>query len=91
LAHNSRPTGSAVGDVSSDDEADVSDLDAGALRRLLDRLSPRGPAELASSTGGAGDAADLLGEDEGRMNDELADLDGAELRRVASSLEAGVW
>ena len=36
-------------------------------------------------------SADLLGEDEGRMNDELADLDGAELRRVAGSLEAGAW
>jgi hypothetical protein len=30
-----------------------------------------------------------VGEDEGRVNEELADLDGDELRRVASSLETG--
>ncbi|HLK92569.1 MAG TPA: hypothetical protein VKZ18_21925 [Polyangia bacterium] len=72
-----------------DTEADVADLDAGALRRLLERMRPNAPVALTSSAGGTGDAADLLGEDEGRMNDELADLDGAELRRVAGSLEAG--
>jgi hypothetical protein len=79
-------------EILTDTEADVAELDAGALRRLLERMRPNAPVVLTSSTGGtAGDAADLLGEDEGRMNDELADLDGAELRRVAGSLEAGVW
>ncbi len=78
-------------EVFTDTEADVADLDAGALRRLLDRMRPTAPAALTSAAGGSGDAAELLGEDEGRMNDELADLDGTELRRVAGSLEAGAW
>jgi hypothetical protein len=78
-------------DVLTGTEADVAELDAGALRRLLARMRPTAPVALTSPAGGSGDAAELLGEDEGRMNDELADLDGAELRRVAGSLEAGVW
>jgi hypothetical protein len=41
----------------------------------------------ASGGAGASDGADALGDDEGRVNEELADLDGDELRRVASSLE----
>lgn len=68
-----------------DEEAEVGDLDAGALRRLLDRLRPSAPAALTASSAG-GDSADVLGDDDGRVNDELADLDGDELRRVASSL-----
>ena len=48
------------------------------------------PALLtAPQGGGASDAADVVGDDEGRVNEELADLDGDELRRVASSLEVG--
>jgi hypothetical protein len=69
----------------ADEEADVAELDVGALHRLLDRLRPRAAA-LTPSGGAAGDA-DVLGDDEGRVNEELADLDGDELRRVASSLE----
>jgi hypothetical protein len=42
-----------------------------------------------SAVGEASDSADVLGDDEGRVNEELADLDGDELRRVASSLEVG--
>jgi hypothetical protein len=79
----------AADDVTTDEEADVAELDAGALHRLLDRLRPGSPAALtAPVSAGAGDAADV-GEDEGRVNEELADLDGDELRRVASSLETG--
>jgi hypothetical protein len=70
----------------SEEEADVSELDAGALRRLLDRMRPSAPAALTAS---GDEAADLYGDDEGRVNDELADLDGEELQRVAHSLEAG--
>jgi hypothetical protein len=91
-AHGNRPA-SAVRerpDPVTDEEADVTDLDAGALRRLLDRLRPSAPAALtASSINAGGDSADVLGDDEGRVNEELADLDGDELRRVATSLSAG--
>jgi hypothetical protein len=79
-------------DAAIDDEADVADLDPGALRRLLDRMRPPAPAALTSPGGAeAGEGADALGDEEGRMNDELADLDRDELRRVASSLEGGAW
>lgn len=73
----------------TDEEADVAELDAGALHRLLDRLRPSAPALTAAGGAGSSDAADVLGDDEGRLNEELADLDGDELRRVASSLEVG--
>ncbi len=80
----------ASDDATTDEEADVAELDPGALRRLLDRLRPTAPAALTASAGdGAGDTADSAGDDEGRVNEELADLDGAELRRVARSLEVG--
>jgi hypothetical protein len=83
---------SVADDAMTDEEADVAELDAGALHRLLDRLRPHAPGALtAPSGGGASDAADVLGDDEARVNEELADLDGDELRRVASSLEAGVF
>ena len=91
LVHKAQAVGASGGEGTVDEEADVADLDAGALRRLLDRLGARAPVALTASSSGTVDAADLLGEDEGRMNDELADLDGTELRRVASSLEAWRW
>ncbi len=76
----------------ADEEADVAELDVGALHRLLDRLRPRAPAALtAAGAGGPTDAVDVLGDDEARVNEELADLDGDELRRVASSLRAGAF
>ena len=85
-------TGEATtGDATADEEPDVAELDVGALHRLLDRLRPRAPAVLTAPAGAAGDAADVLGDDEARVNEELADLDGDELRRVASSLEAGTF
>ncbi len=74
----------------ADEEADVAELDVGALHRLLDRLRPPAPAALTAA-GGPTDAVDVLGDDEGRVNEELADLDGDELRRVASSLGAGTF
>jgi hypothetical protein len=79
-------------DTTTSEEADVSELDAGALRRLLDRMRSRAPSALtAPSANGAGDAADLLGDDEAPLNEEVANLDGDELRRVASSLETGAF
>jgi hypothetical protein len=83
-----RPGGASSNDGVTDEEAEVNDLDAGALRRLLDRLRPSAPAALTAPNA-AGDSADVLGDDDGRVNDELADLDGDELRRVASSLARG--
>jgi hypothetical protein len=96
LAASVRTPAHAVGSLADDEttseEADVSELDAGALRRLLDRMRPHAPAALTASSGnGAGDAADLLGDDEAPVNEELASLDGDELRRVAGSLEAGAF
>ena len=79
-------------EATTDEEADVAELDVGALRRLLDRMRPGAPTVLTAPVGGAaGDAADMLGDDEAPVNEELADLDGDELRRVASSLEAGTF
>jgi len=78
-------------DATTDEEADVAELDVGALHRLLDRLRPGAPAALTAPAGATGDAADVLGDDEAPVNEELADLDGDELRRVASSLEAGTF
>jgi hypothetical protein len=83
-------TWAATDEASTDEEADIAELDLDALHRLLDRLRPRAPALFAAPQGGeASDAADVVGDDEGRVNEELADLDGDELRRVASSLEVG--
>ena len=81
----------AADDATTDEEADVAELDVGALHRLLDRLRPGAPAALTAPAGATGDAADVLGDDEAPVNEELADLDGDELRRVASSLEAGTF
>jgi hypothetical protein len=83
---------SVADEATVDEEADVAELDVGTLHRLLDRMRPRAPAALTAPAGvGTGDAVDVLGDDEARVNEELADLDGDELRRVASSLEAGVF
>ena len=73
----------------ADETADVADLDTGALRRLLDQVRAHAPAALASG-GDTGDNGEVV-DDEARVNDELADLDQNELRRVASSLEGGTW
>ena len=86
------PDRSSSTEATADEEADVAELDVGALHRLLDRLRPRAPAALtAAGGGGPNDAVDVLGDDEARVNEELADLDGDELRRVASSLGAGAF
>ena len=81
---------SVATDATVDEEADVAELDVGALHRLLDRLRPRAPAALTTA-GGPTDAVDVLGDDEARVNEELADLDGDELRRVARSLGTGTF
>jgi len=83
-----RPVRASSDEAMADEEAAVDDLDAGALRRLLDRLRPSAPAALTAPSAG-GDSADVSGDDDGRVNDELADLDGDELRRVARSLAQG--
>jgi hypothetical protein len=87
----SRPVAAGVGSSSIDDEAavegaDVADLDESALRRLLDRLRAQAPANAAALAAGgdAQDAADIALDDEG-VSDELADLDGPALLRVARS------
>jgi hypothetical protein len=80
--------GSLADDATTSEETDVAELDAGALRRLLERMGPHALPALTSGNG-TSDAADLLGDDEAPVNEELADLDGDELRRVAGSLEAG--
>ena len=75
-------------EVASDDAVDVADLDESALRRLLDRLRARAPGKVAAlaAVGDARDAADLASDDEGQMNEELAELDGPALLRIERSL-----
>ena len=71
---------------------DVAELDSSALRRLLDRLGRHAPPALAGGTRvvsdvqDSSDGADIPADDEPRVSDEVADLDGDALRRVASSL-----
>ncbi|HVT09613.1 MAG TPA: hypothetical protein VHO67_19265 [Polyangia bacterium] len=71
---------------------DVAELDATALHRLLDRLGRNAPAALAGGARLVGDRrdatdlADIPADDEPRVSDEVADLDGDALRRVESSL-----
>jgi len=67
--------------------SDVAELDAAGLRRLLDRLGAHAPPALAGGVADATDAADIPSDDEPRVSDEVADLDGDSLRRVATSLE----
>ncbi len=66
--------------------SEVADLDSSALRRLLDRLGRHAPAALAGGTRDGTDTADIAADDEPRVSDEVAELDGDALRRVASSL-----
>ncbi|HVY37083.1 MAG TPA: hypothetical protein VHM31_04090 [Polyangia bacterium] len=71
---------------------DVAELDSTALHRLLDRLGRNAPAALAGGARLVGDRrdatdlADIPADDEPRVSDEVADLDGDALRRVESSL-----
>ncbi len=66
---------------------EVADLDAAGLRRLLVRLGAHAPAALAGGETDGSDGADVPSDDEPRVSDEVAALDGDGLRRVASSLE----
>jgi len=82
----------ATGVGSVDDEAagegvDVADLDESALRRLLDRLRAHAPANAAAlaTIGDGQDATDSALDDDG-VSDQLAELDGPALLRVAHSL-----
>ena len=48
-----RPSASIVAaEATADEEADVAELDVGALHRLLDRLRPRAPAALTAPVAG---------------------------------------
>ncbi|HMF41774.1 MAG TPA: hypothetical protein VKQ32_13945 [Polyangia bacterium] len=84
-----RPTAAAVGsfeDEATTEAVDVADLDESALRRLLDRLRARAPANVAAlAAGGDSQDADPVPDDEG-ISDQLADLDGPALLRVERSL-----
>jgi hypothetical protein len=84
-------TGTGVTPGSFGDEpwaaADVSDLDRTALRRLLDRLGSSAPGAWAASAGDRTEVPEPFVDDETRVNDELAELDGPALLRVAQSLE----
>ena len=87
---SARPTATAVGsleDEASTEAVDVADLDESALRRLLDRLRARTPANVAALAAG-GDAQDAIDPvpDEDGITDQLADLDGPALLRVERSL-----
>jgi hypothetical protein len=75
-------TDDEVGDVT-----DVTDLDGAALRRLVDRLRAAAPGKLTAPVGGdPTEAADLVADDDERVNDALVDLDGAALLRIERSL-----
>jgi hypothetical protein len=71
-----------------EEAADVADLDESALRQLLERLRARGPSNLSAiaAVGDAQDASDPSFDDDGQVNDELADLDGPALLRIERSL-----
>ena len=67
---------------------DVADLDESALRQLLKRLRARAPANVSAlaAVGDAQDASDPSFDDDGQVNDELAELDGPALLRIERSL-----
>ena len=71
-----------------DEAADVADLDESALRQLLTRLRARAPANVSAlaAVGDAQDASDPSFEEDGQVNDELAELDGPALLRIERSL-----
>ena len=73
-------------DGSGEAVGDVAELDASALRALLDRLGRHAPPALASGTTDDADPADVPSDDEPRVSDAVAELDGEGLRRVAVSL-----
>ena len=71
-----------------DEGIDVADLDESALRRLLKRLGARAPANVSAlaAVGDGQDVSDPSFEDDGQVNDELAELDGPALLRIERSL-----
>jgi len=75
-------------EATGDDPVDVADLDESALRRLLDRLRAHAPRNVASlaAVGDSTETTDVAFDDEGLMNEELAELDGAALLRLEHSL-----
>ncbi|HXU00766.1 MAG TPA: hypothetical protein VN903_07235 [Polyangia bacterium] len=81
-------TASVDDDMSAEDAVDVADLDDSALRRLLDRLRERAPGKAAAlaAVADVGDASDVVFDEDGQMNDELADLDGPALLRIERTL-----
>jgi hypothetical protein len=84
-------TSASVGgeeDDAVDEAADVSDLDESALRQLLKRLRARAPASVSAlaAVGDAQDALDQSFDDDGQVNDELAELDRPALLRIERSL-----
>ena len=84
-------TAASVGgaeDEAADEAADVADLDESALRQLLKRLHARAPATVSAlaAVGDGQDASDPSFEDDGQVNDELAELDRPALLRIERSL-----
>jgi hypothetical protein len=67
---------------------DIQDLDEPALQRLLARLRAQAPANVnaLAVVGDALEASDVVFDEEGQLNDELAELDGPALLRVERSL-----
>ena len=75
----------------SDDEigdvTDVTDLDGAALRRLVERLRAGPPGKLTAPVAADPvEAAEVLADDDERVNDMLVDLDGPALHRLERSL-----
>jgi hypothetical protein len=74
-------------DEDLDNRGDVADLDAAALRRLVDRLREGAGGELAALAAGDGnDGWESAADDDTRVSDALAELDAAALVRVERSL-----
>ena len=86
-ATNGTRTAGPDDESASDDAVDVADLDESALRRLLDRLRAHAPGKVASLAAARDTReADVAFDDEGQMNDELAELDETALLRLERSL-----